>query len=296
VHEQPLFLGIDGGGTTCRARLCRASGKTIGEGRAGPANVRFGVEESFVSVLEAARQAFAEAGVASDGMRRTVACLALAGASEMKLLTTVQALPHPFAQMIVTTDAHAACVGAHGERDGGIVIVGTGTVGWGRVLGRHCRVGGWGFPVSDEGSGAWLGCEVVRRVLWANDGRLRWTRLLRMIFLEFDSDPHEIVRWMTQATPRDFGRFSYAIAEHATLGDPIAKELMQQAAEYVDALIARLRAAGIARIALAGGLSATIEPWLAAETRRWLVRPEGDALEGALRLARAEASAEALIG
>jgi glucosamine kinase len=34
-----------------------------------------------------------------------------------------------------------------------------------------------------------------------------------------------------------------------------------------------------------GGLAGPVEPWLAAETRRHLVSPNGDALDGALRLA-----------
>ena len=72
------------------------------------------------------------------------------------------------------------------------------------LAGRHHRVGGWGFPVSDEGSGAWLGCEVVRRVLWAHDGRAPWTGLLRGVFEQFNSDPHAIVRWMGSARPREF--------------------------------------------------------------------------------------------
>ena len=72
----------------------------------------------------------------------------------------------------ITTDAHAACVGAHRGRDGGVIIVGTGSIGWAKLNGRHYRVGGWGLPVSDEGSGAWLGREALRRVLWAHDGRV----------------------------------------------------------------------------------------------------------------------------
>ena len=45
-----LFLGVDGGGTRCRARLADLSGKILGEGSAGPANIRFGIEPSFAAV------------------------------------------------------------------------------------------------------------------------------------------------------------------------------------------------------------------------------------------------------
>jgi glucosamine kinase len=50
--------------------------------------------------------------------------------------------------MIVTTDAHAACVGAHRGEDGGIIIIGTGTVAWAMLAGAVIAwaVGVFQFP------------------------------------------------------------------------------------------------------------------------------------------------------
>ena len=181
-ERDSLFFGVDGGGTRCRARLCNARGEMLGEGVAGPANIRFGVAQSFDAVLEAARQCFKRAGLAPDQLNNTTACLALAGATEPVYLAAARSFKHPFRTIIITTDAQAACAGAHGTDDGGIIIAGTGSIGWAQVGGHQHRVGGWGFPVSDEGSGAWLGCEALRRVLWAHDGRMEWSPLLRTIF------------------------------------------------------------------------------------------------------------------
>ena len=36
---------------------------------------------------------------------------------------------------------------------------------------KEYKVGGWGFPHGDEGSGAWLGLEAVRLTLHWLDGR-----------------------------------------------------------------------------------------------------------------------------
>ena len=58
-----LFLGVDGGGTQCRARLADRAGRILGEGVAGPANLRLGLEASLAAVLDAARQCLAEAGL-----------------------------------------------------------------------------------------------------------------------------------------------------------------------------------------------------------------------------------------
>jgi glucosamine kinase len=296
VEADALFLGVDGGGTQCRARLCDRSGSCLGEGIAGPANIRLGLEESFASVHDAAMQCLRGAGLSRQHLGRIMACLALAGVSEPAHLLAAQAYPHPFRRAVFTNDAHAACVGAHQGRDGGIIVIGTGTIGWAVVAGRHHRVGGWGFPISDEGSGAWLGCEALRRVLWAHDGRIAWTDMLRELFAQFETNPHAIVRWMTAAKPRDFGGLAPLLIEHAARNDPVAGELVRAAAGHIDALADRLAAAGASRLSLVGGLGQKLEPWLAPATKARLVAPAGDALNGALLLARSAADSSATVG
>jgi glucosamine kinase len=293
MNPNTLLLGVDGGGTQCRARLCTSSGVMLGAGAAGPANIRSGLRDALAAVMEAAWRSFQGAGLSSADLRRTVACLALAGASEPSHRAAAQKHVFPFARTIITTDAQAACMGAHRGRDGGIIVVGTGSIGWAELAGRQYRVGGWGLPISDEGSGAWLGCEVLRRALWAHDGRISWTGLLRRASAQFQGDPHAVVRWTSSASPRDFGAFAPLVIEHARNGDTVALELMNLAGGHIDALAARLIGFGAPRLALAGGLAASIEPWLSPATRKYLVSPAGDALDGALQLARAAAEAVA---
>jgi glucosamine kinase len=288
VRHDVLLLGVDGGGTRCRARLADANGTILGEGAAGPANLHLGVKESFSAVLDATVECLRQADLAVR-LERIVACLALAGATEPSVLAAAQAYPHPFCSAIIISDARAACIGAHGGKDGGIIIIGTGSVAWAISGVREHTVGGWGFPISDEGSGAWLGCETLRRVLWARDGLLQWTDMLRAVFEHFNSDPHAIVRWTRTARPRDFGSVVPIVIAYAEQGDVIALDLMRMAARRIDAMAARLQSLGVSRIALMGGLADKIEPFLSEQTRSSLVPPLGDALSGALRLAQAEA-------
>jgi glucosamine kinase len=289
VKTELLLLGIDGGGTRCRARLCDFTGRTLGGGQAGPANVRLGVEESLTQVLDATARCFRGAGLSLHD-KAIAACLALAGASEPVSLAEFKSYGHPFKTAVYTTDSHAACVGAHRGEDGGIIIVGTGSIGEAIVEGKRHRVGGWGFPVSDEGSGAWLGCEVTRRALWALDGRAAWTPLLKQIAERFDSDPHAMVRWMSDARPGSFAILAPLVIEAAVQGDPVGHELTEAAARHVDHLAQRLSELSVTRIALSGGLAKCIEPWLSAETREKLVPAAGGPLAGAIELARAKAA------
>ncbi|HZS63520.1 MAG TPA: BadF/BadG/BcrA/BcrD ATPase family protein [Xanthobacteraceae bacterium] len=292
MSPNALLLGVDGGGTQCRARLCTFSGDKLGEAIAGPANIRFGLERSFEAILQAATACLEQAGLSSADFVRTIACLAVAGVGEPSHLAAAQNYENPFAKMIVTSDAHAACIGAHGGRDGGVIVIGTGSIGWAELRGLHYHVGGWGWPISDEGSGAWLGHEALRRVLWAYDGRIEWSPLLRELFARFESDPYAILRWATQASPRDLASIARSIVEHSLQYDRIGRELMRLAAGHIDALAHRLIELGTERLALVGGLASHIEPWLVETTRSHLTAPQGDALDGALRLAKAAADGQ----
>lgn len=286
-----LLLAVDGGGTRCSARLATISGNVLGEAVAGPANLRRGVNQSFAMAVEAASACLKQAMLPATEMGRIVACLALAGASEPTHLAAAKAHKHPFRKAIVTTDAHAACVGAHGAADGGVIVAGTGTVGWASVKRRTYRVGGWGLPISDEGSGAWAGCEALRRVLWAHDGRIAWTPMLRALFANFSCDPHAIVTWTATASPADFGALALHIVDHAARGDEASIELLQECAAHIDALAMQLLAVGADRLALVGGFGPSLRKWLSPTTAAHLVEPAGDALAGALTLARAAAQA-----
>ena len=286
-----LLLGVDGGGTHCRARLCSHERVKLGEAVTGPANIRLGLDQSLNSVVQAVRQCLAQAGLATRDLPRITACLALAGASEPATLAAAQTRKFPFGQTTITTDARAACVGAHAGKPGGVIIAGTGTIGWAEPGGR--RVGGWGLPISDEGSGAWIGLEVLRRVMRAQDGRISWTNLLNAVFERFKRDPHAIVRFSSEALPRDFGALAPIVVEYANQNDPAGVELMQLAGRHIDRLSERLIALSVQKLALVGGLAPIMVAWISDATRNHLVHPEGDALDGAVRLARYTADAMA---
>jgi glucosamine kinase len=283
-----LLLGVDGGGTRCRARLTDWTDKVLGQAEAGPANIRLGLQESLAAVAAATRACLQQAGLAGEE-GRIVACLALAGACDPSSLAKAEALPLPFRHATFTGDARAACVGAHAGRDGAIIIVGTGSVGWGIVGEREFRVGGWGFPLSDEGSGAWLGFEALRQLLRAHDGLAEWCPLLQSMFERFQSDAYAIVSWMRQAGPRDYAALAPIIVAYAEQRDPVSCNLIRSAAARIDAMAARLVELGAPRVSLMGGLSGTMRRYVSERTRGHLVAPLGDAVSGALRLARAEA-------
>jgi glucosamine kinase len=89
--------------------------------------------------------------------------------------------------------------------------------------------------------------------------------------------------------------FAPRIFDFGRRGDAAALELMQAAAGHVEALALRLIAIGAERIALVGGCAPFIKQWLGQDTTSHLVEPIGDALQGALHLARAAARPQAQV-
>jgi glucosamine kinase len=154
------------------------------------------------------------------------------------------------------------------------------------VDGREVKVGGYGFPISDEGSGADLGLHAIRLALRAYDERAVGTSLTRDVMMRFHNDPFEAVAWMDQATATDYASFAPLVMRHADAGDPVARRVVREAAEQIDELVRRLSECGASRVALLGGLASSMQPWLAPDVQRRLVPIEGDAVDGALRLAR----------
>ncbi|MGC1841564.1 MAG: BadF/BadG/BcrA/BcrD ATPase family protein [Pseudolabrys sp.] len=282
----PLFVGVDGGGTGCRARIEDAKGNLLGSGIAGPAALRIGVDRALAEVEKACRAALDDARLDASALGSMHAAVGLAGVGRKGALEELLLRPHPFRSVLYAHDATIACIGAHGARDGGIVIIGTGSVGFAVVEGREVRIGGYGFPISDEGSGADLGLHAIRMALRAYDERALGTSLTRDVMMRFHNDPFEAVAWMDHATATDYATFAPLVMRHADSGDPVARRIIRDAAEQIDELVRRLSEFGASRVALLGGLATSMQPWLAPDVQRRLVPVEGDAVDGALHLAR----------
>jgi glucosamine kinase len=281
-----LYIGIDGGGTGCRARIADAEGRALGEGTGGPANVRLDSALVMSSILTASRAAAAAAGLSERDLQRAHAGLGLAGAALRSANARLLAEPHPFRSVTLETDAYAAWLGATGGGDGAILILGTGSCGLAVVAGKQIFVGGYGAEVSDEASGHWLGREAIRRSLWAHDGRAPATPFTTAVMARFNASTEAVIAFATAARPGEYGRLVPLVLEHARQGDPVALALMADAAADAGRIIARLIAAGAPRVSLVGGLAETMAKWLPADMRAHLTAPKGDALAGALLMAR----------
>lgn len=276
------FLGVDAGGTSCRVRLVDKSGAVIGTGSGGPANTHVGIPQLYATITGAARQAIEMAGLDPAGASSIRAGMGIAGINRTGKKAAIHALDWPFANLVLTSDAVIANLGAHRGQDGAILILGTGSVAMIKRGEDMYSIGGYGFPISDEGSGAALGLSAIRHALRALDGRTRSTPLSQAVTQQFEHAVARVVAWMDEATPRDYAQFAPLVFELADKGDEIALSIVRDASQHVERFIETIIAQGAVRCALMGGIADRMKPWLPARVVARLVEPLGDALDGAI--------------
>ena len=279
-----FVLGIDGGGTSCRAALATADGLVVGRGKSGAANIRTDLTGARTSIVEAATRALAEAGQGPDLVSRIPAVLGLAGANVGTYRQQLAAIL-PFSQSRVETDAEIALEGAVGAGDGAMAILGTGSAYMVRRNGRSRAIGGWGFQVGDQGSGGRIGRDLLEQTLLAHDGIREASPLTREMLAVFRDRPEDLVEFTTSAKPGDFGGFAPKVFDYAARGDAVAVWIVDKAVADVKAALAALDLVDDAPLCLLGGLAPLYAPRLSQRYRALLREPLGDALSGAVRMA-----------
>ncbi|RVA65967.1 BadF/BadG/BcrA/BcrD ATPase family protein, partial [Mesorhizobium sp. M7A.F.Ca.CA.001.08.1.1] len=215
---------------------------------------------------------------------RTPAILGLAGANVGTYRQQLEAIL-PFSISRVETDAEIALEGAVGAGDGAMAILGTGTAYMARRQGKSRAIGGWGFQVGDQGSGARIGRDLLEQTLLAYDGVRAGSPLTQSMLAVFRNNPEDVVEFTTNAKPGDFGGFAPKVFEHAEKGDSVANWILDRVVADVEASLGALDLADDAPLCLLGGLAPLYAPRLSARYRALLKPPLDDALGGAVQMA-----------
>lgn len=286
MTETVLFMGVDGGGTKCRVRLRDRHGATRGEAVGGLANLYQDLEAAIATIEATMAEAMRQAALAQADRHHIHVGLGLAGAVTAETTGAVRRALRDFGSVSVDVDAYAACLGAHDGADGGIVIAGTGSAGLALVNGRRHWIGGFGFPLGDQGSGAILGRGALRRAALSLDNLIPSSPLLEEILAEFKRDRDGFADWARHALPRDYARYAPRIFAAAAQGDPYGLELVQDAARAVARLARELLARGAPSVAPVGGLARPLAPYMPDGLKPYLIEPKRDALDGAIMMAR----------
>lgn len=283
------LIGVDAGGSKCRARIVTHDGLRLGDGVSGPANLRLGANVVRRSVMDACTAALQQAGLDTPALSRSSIVVGMAGVERVgrdPSLEPFTASDFGCEQLALITDAEIANLGAHNGIDGGTVIVGTGTVAIMKAGDTHHRFGGWGFPVSDTGGGAYIGLMGLQQSVRAADGLVKGSDLTRQIIERVGAPGPDLVKWIDTATATDYATLAPIVVTCAELGDPAAITIMRVAGSNVGELLLGLDQKGATRLCLQGGLATALVNWLEPGIRALVSEPLGEPVDGAVMEAR----------
>lgn len=287
--KRDIYIGVDGGGTKTKVRIEDEQGHLLGHAVGGPSNIQLSVEGAWQSILYAIHDGLKPLAISlEDEHYQFHVGMGLAGCEVSETYQAFIHRPHPFQCLKVTSDAHTACLGAHRNEEGAIIIVGTGVVGYQIIDGKGSRVSGWGFPHDDEGSGAWLGLQAARLTLQWLDHRAEKSALASDVFAFFNNDLNEFLQWANSANSTEFARLAPIVINHSQQEEIAAVRLMKKAAHAIDRVghgLAKMRDREV-NCCLVGGIAPFIEPWLSDELRHTLIPRKDDASMGAILMMR----------
>jgi N-acetylglucosamine kinase-like BadF-type ATPase len=241
-----FYLGIDGGGTKTRCALGDETNELASSMSGGSNVVRTGESKAREALHAAVRQVCATAKINPDQIQKI--CVGAAGAARPEIAAKIRSILAELspATVEVVGDMVIALEAAFGSGPGVIAIAGTGSIVWGRdATGRTARAGGWGFAISDEGSGHWIGRRAISDILQVHDEGQE-TALTAMVLRAWNlTTLDELVQKANSLPPPEFPRLFPVVLRAAEQSDPTARKLLADAATR----LANLTAMVIRRLA-----------------------------------------------
>jgi len=240
--KTPKFyvIGVDAGGTKTDVALADLSGKILAIARSGLASPRnLGIEESVFNIANGIKEVLKKT---KKGGRIVSTFVALPAIEEeykerkaeiLEMLKARKGISKILKGKIsIGPDQIASFRSGMNEKDGVLLIAGTGCVAHGWRAGKEHKASGWGY-FSDEGSAFWVGQKVFQAILKDFDGRGPKTLLTPIVFKKFKlktiddflqkiySENHTII----------FPKLSVICDQASKKKDKVAKDIMVEAAK-----------------------------------------------------------------
>jgi glucosamine kinase len=245
-----FYLGIDGGGTKTRCILADETTVLAKAMTGGCSMIRHGEQQVREALHSAIHQVCAIARITPNQIHAI--CIGVTGAGRAEIAAKIRSILAELAPQVapanveVVGDTVIALEAAFGVGPGVIAIAGTGSIVYGRdAAGHTARAGGWGFAISDEGSGYWIGRRAISAILNAHDQGLE-TTLTAMVFQAWKmSSIDELVLAGNATTAPDFPRLFPIVLRASDEKDAVARDLLVEAG----AELARIAAIVMRRLA-----------------------------------------------
>jgi len=243
-------IGVDGGGTKTIAALADLKGKILKIAKSGPSNLRnVGLKVAVANISEAILKVIE--GIGEKEIFSIFIALA-AIEEEFKSekekikreilknpkISKVLKNPERSRRIEIVSDQIAAFKSGTDEKDGLVLIAGTGSVCHGWKGNHEAKAGGWGWA-NDEGSGFWAGQKGYQAIFKDLDERKERTKITKLLFKEWKLKNKEdfLKKIYSKDSILQVSLISRIIDKAAKKGDEIAISIMKESAKEL-ALVA----------------------------------------------------------
>lgn len=236
------IIGIDGGGTKTSFVSFDGQGNTIKQCVLPSCHVLQKTEAEMIHILQEGVQAVLSE---LDSKEDVIISAGLAGygqdlALRQKIEKVCEQAFYPY-RWTLTNDAETALYAALEERDGVLVIAGTGSIALAKRHSQLHRCGGWGYQLGDEGSAYWLVKQLFQLFTKQSDGRVKKTALYEELIAHFQlSTPFELIQVVSHTLQNDRTKIASIAPIIETLlqkGDEQVYELVEKAGEELAELV-----------------------------------------------------------
>lgn len=137
-------------------------------------------------------------------------------------------------RICICNDAYLA-FGSTKEDHGIVVVAGTGTICLGiRKNKESLRCGGWGFPISDLGSGLWIASEALTDLVTYCDGYGNYHEIFEKFKEKIGAEKFsQIPEIITSYKIRDYASFAKTVMDCADRGDEYCLSLAESAVSHI---------------------------------------------------------------
>ena len=287
--EIEYLLGIDGGGTKTEFLLTdrnRNAVRRIVLGGSNPVDVGM---DNCQKILEEGISQICK-GI---NLRAVSAFVGLAGGrtSENQERVRDYLSGYSFGKIDNGSDIDNAMEAALADKDGMVVVMGTGIVGFAQKNGTRSRIGGWGYLIDKGGSGFNFGSDALGCALRYLDGRGGSALIDQLIQQQLGKPIPLAISDLYQNGKAHIASLAHVVFTAYENGDSYAREIIARNMKEVAVLIdAGTKITGNRKVAICGGLchyGAVLQTFLEEELGQgWEIEFITDPIvEGAISLA-----------
>jgi N-acetylglucosamine kinase-like BadF-type ATPase len=228
---QKYVIGVDGGGTKTEAALATLDGKILRVVRAGPSNLRnVGIKKAAENIAIAIKKVSIKRGKILSIFIGLAAIEEEFKVKKEKIKREIRKKLKFRGKLEIGSDQIVAFRSGTDEKNGIVLISGTGCVCHGWKNGKEAKTSGWGW-LNDEGSGFWIGQKGFQAVFKELDGRGEKTLITKLVFKKWKLKDREdfLKRVYSEDSVRQVSLISRIVDEAAKKGDRIARKIMEEA-------------------------------------------------------------------